>query len=81
MFPLSSEAQRVWQWGVTINFASTFQGARIAIFKRIQYSGVRLFHRFITTIYDLRLQEKRAGNDIMQMLHKFTLNTSYGKFG
>lgn len=45
------------------------------------YELAPLFHDYVETLYQLRLEYKRTGNDAFAYLCKLLLNSLYGKFG
>jgi hypothetical protein len=47
----------------------------------VLYDHDRIFYDYVNFFYNQRIEHKRAGNDVWQLLDKYLMNTLYGKFG
>ncbi len=59
-----------------VNHGHVTMVERIAVYDKAQ-----LFHDYIKTIYGMRLDAQRQGDDVNAWLYKTMLNSLYGKFG
>jgi hypothetical protein len=58
-------------------------GVKIKKFHRgVRYSSSgRLFHEYVTRLYEMRLEAKKKNDSVMDVISKLLLNSLYGRFG
>lgn len=79
LMPLSSGGQLQWIWGVELNLAVNRCGARVFVYKSIKYLGKPVFREFIQTLYQMRLDAKQEEDEVLSLILKLIMNSSYGK--
>jgi len=71
-----------WFWGIEIKFAYQFN-YKIQFYNVLRYKPKPFLNKFITSFYNLRLEEKNKSqpNLILAEVYKLILNSIYGKMG
>lgn len=87
-YPIESEHKLIFPIGTfrvclaTPEFKYAIEHDHIKTIHRVAiYEQAELFHDFITTLYDLRLQALAEGRTVDVWLYKILMNSLYGKFG